>query len=582
MPAAKPGAGIHKTARKAPVKNPSEQMDSLKDRLDQAQAQIQQQQTQIQQLEKSLRDSVQVLQQQQQQLQVSLQQASEQARVARDTAAKADTGVTEVKGSLLSVNAALRTEDAEVLNAKKSLQAVNESVQAQDTRVKGLEEPTAFHYKGVTLTPGGFFEATALVRSRNENADLASTFTGIPLNGTSNSKLSEFRGTARDSRLSMLVQANAGDTKLAAYVEGDFLGAAPTANFVQASGFTPRLRQAWVQVERPSGWSVTAGQLWSLLTTNRQGLAPRAEYIPNVMDGAYVVGFTWVRERSVRVTKNFHNKIWAAFEVDDPESTYSAAYVPSNVMGLNTSQNASTGVLLLPYQAGYSNGHSTTLAPDLLAKVVFEPGWGHFEIKGLGRFFRNRIASTATTIGRMNYTEGYGVGFGAIMPVVKKKLDVVAEGLLGQGIGRYGASGLPDVTLNPVTGEMKPLRGARIMGGIEYHHNPRLDFFAYGGDEYTQRYAMTTPTGQAAGYGSPLVSYDACTNEVAINTCSGANRNIYEATGGFWFKLFQGKFGRIQYGNQIEYMHRSLWSGTGHTPQGGELVVFSTVRFYLP
>lgn len=52
----------------------------------------------------------------------------------------------------------------------------------------------------------------------------------------------------------------------------------------------------------------------------------------------------------------------------------SAAFVPSNIMGLHTSQNASTGVNLLPFLPNYSNGQSADLAPDLLAKVAFKPG----------------------------------------------------------------------------------------------------------------------------------------------------------------------------------------------------------------
>lgn len=555
-----------KTEAKPPAKDVSAELEALRGKLDQAQTQIQHQQTDIDRLQKSLQESVAALQQQQQQLQVSVQKANDQAGLARDTAAQADTEVTNVKSSVASVS---------------------ESVRAQDTRVKSLESPTTIHYKGITLNPGGFLEATALVRTRNENADIANTYTGIPLNGTSNSKLSEVRGSARDSRASLLMQANPNNhTKLTGYYEMDFLGAAPTANFVQASAFTPRLRQAFVQIDRDSGWTVSIGQFWSLMTTNRQGIATRAEFIPNTADGGYVVGFTWVRERSVRVTRNFQNGIWAAFELDDPESTYSAAFVPANIMGLNTSQNASTGVLLLPFLANYSNGHSTTLAPDFMAKVAFEPGWGHFEIKALGRLFRDRIASTATTNGHNNITGGYGLGFGASLPVVRSKVDVVAEGLVGQGIGRYGAAGLPDVTLNPTNGEMRPLREARIMGGIEYHRNRRLDFYTYFGDEYVGRYAYTTVNSSGevvpAGYGSPLVSYANCTNEVAVNTCSGANRNIYETTVGYWYRLYQGELGRVQYGNQVVYIHRNLWSGTGHTPQGGDLVAYSTVRFYLP
>src|SRR5262249_30075977 len=199
------------------------------------------------------------------------------------------------------------------------------------------------------------------------------------------------------------------------------------------------------------------------------------ELRPSTQDGQYVVGFTWTRQRAFRVTKNFNDKIWTAFAVEEPETTYSASFVPANIMGLNTSQNASSGVNLLPFLTNYSNGFSTELAPDLLAKVAFEPEWGHFEIKALGRFFRDRIASTATTNGYTNITEGYGVGFGALMPFANQKLDVSLESLLGQGIGRYGSSGLPDATLNPTIAALRSLREARIMGGLVYHRTSRLD-----------------------------------------------------------------------------------------------------------
>ena len=233
----------------------------------------------------------------------------------------------------------------------------------------------------------------------------------------------------------------------------DFLGAAPTANYVQTSAFTPRLRQAWLQVKRPSGWTFTGGQLWTLMTTHRHGIETRTEFIPSTADGSYAVGFNYTRGRAFRVTKTLHDKVWLGFKWRS-QSTYSAAFVPADVMGLNTSQNTSTGVLLLPFLPNYSNGHSTAMAPDLAAKVAFEPGWGHFEIKGIGRFFRDRIPSTETAIGHSNLTYGYGVGFAAILPAVRNKVDIILQGLAGQGVGRYGAAGLPDVTLDPRDGRM--------------------------------------------------------------------------------------------------------------------------------
>jgi hypothetical protein len=475
---------------------------------------------------------------------------------------------------------AATNSDADLL-APQSQAPPPQALRSQTGEVRP-EEPTSFHYKGLTLTPGGFLETTILVRTRNENADMANSYTAIPLNGSPNAKLTEFRGTARNSELSLLVKGAAGNTKLRGYVETDFLGAAPTANYVESSSWTPRLRQLWVQLERPSGWTFTAGQMWSLLTTNRQGITNLAELRPIGEDGNYVVGFTWTREKAIRVTRNFNSKAWAGFAIEDPESTFSAAFVPANIMGLNTSPNAATGVNLLPFLVNYSNGQSTTLAPDLVAKVAFEPGWGHFEIKALGRFFRDRVAATAITNGHTNISEGYGLGFGALMPFAKTKLEVSLEGLAGQGIGRYGSSSLPDVTLNPTTGEMRPLRQAFIMGGVVYHPSSRLDLYAYGGDEYTGRYAFVAPDGTSAGYGSPLFSYANCTNEVALNACNGANRYIYDTTVGYWYRIYRGEYGRIEQGNQVVYMHRNLWSGVGKTPQGGDVVIYTTLRFYLP
>ena len=457
-----------------------------------------------------------------------------------------------------------------------------QTVRSQPDETKSAAGPAAFRFKGLTLTPGGFLDSTVLVRTRNENADMATSYSAIPLDGSSNANLSELRGTVRMSRLSLLIQGASGNTKLRGYLETDFLGAAPTANYVQSSSWTPRLRQAWTQIEWPSGWTITAGQMWSLLTTNRRGMTNLEELRPSDADGSLVVGFTWTRERAVRLTRNFNNRLWMGLAVENPESTYSAAFVPPNVMGLNTSPNAATGVNLLPFLANYSTGHSTTLAPDLLAKIAYEPGWGHFEIKALGRLFRDRIAATATSSGHTNTTAGYGVGFAALMPFANKRLEVSLEGLAGQGIGRYGAAGFADVTLDPTTAEMRPLRQARVMAGVVYHHGSRLDVYAYGGDEYAGRLALLSPAGTAAGYGSPLVSYASCSNEVALNGCHGDNRNIYEATMGYWYRVFRGDFGSINYGNQVVYVHRNLWSGIGRTPEGSDIAIYSTLRFYFP
>jgi len=183
------------------------------------------------------------------------------------------------------------------------------------------EAPNSIRYKGVSLTPGGFLEGTTLFRTRNENADIANNYSALPLDGSSNAQLSEFRGTARNSEFSLLIEGTAASTRLKGFVETDFLGAAPTANYVESNSWTPRLRQLWVQLDWPSGWTMTTGQMWSLLTTNRHGIATLAELRPGVEDGQYVVGFAWARQRAFRVTKILNNKVSTAFAIESPETT---------------------------------------------------------------------------------------------------------------------------------------------------------------------------------------------------------------------------------------------------------------------
>src|SRR5215469_16597652 len=48
-----------------------------------------------------------------------------------------------------------------------------QALRSQSGEKKSSEEPTSFQFKGLTLTLGGFLEGTLLVRTRNENADIA-------------------------------------------------------------------------------------------------------------------------------------------------------------------------------------------------------------------------------------------------------------------------------------------------------------------------------------------------------------------------------------------------------------------------
>src|SRR5882762_6489686 len=279
--------------------------------------------------------------------------------------------------------------------------------QAVEKTEPPTENPAAIRFKGITITPGGFLEAAGIYRTHNENGDVTSTFGNIPFSGSANSHLSEFRGTARQSRFSLLAESQINKWKVSGYYEADFLGAAPTANELESGSFNLRQRQLWGQAESENGLSILAGQSWSLMTTDRKGLAPLKEFIPLTIDSQYVVGYNWARQWGARVTKKFGDRLWAAFAIENPETNLSVINPPVGVFGFNTSPNAQSpnSQFTLSNVPG-ANGISTDLAPDLIAKVVFEPGWGHYEVKALGRFFRDRIA------GNNNVTGGGGGGFG--------------------------------------------------------------------------------------------------------------------------------------------------------------------------
>ena len=80
--------------------------------------------------------------------------------------------------------------------------------------------------------------------------------------------------------------------------------------------------------------------------------------------------------------------------------------------------------------------------------MAYEPGWGHYEVKGVARFFRDRVyptfGATGTAAGATSQvTEGWGVGAAAILPVVKNKVDIDLQGLIGRALAATAPPAVP-------------------------------------------------------------------------------------------------------------------------------------------
>jgi hypothetical protein len=550
---------LTKANAKLPATAASSEIEALREALDAQQQQIQQ-----------LRDEAQrrdaALQQLQQQLS-TLQSTATQAQSAADAAATSSQNIAATLTQVQTTVADLKTETSR-----------GATTQDVEKRLREVEQPVQIHFRGITITPGGFLAANTVFRLHNENADVLDTYGNVPFSGTANTHLSEFRFTARHSRLSLLFEGKIHDWKASGYYEMDFEGAANTATEVQTNSFQPRIRQLWAQVQMNNGVSFQGGQAWTLLTTNRRGISPTTLFIPLTLSASYNVGHTYARQASFRVTKNFNEKVWLAFAVENPETVLSVVpAVATTVFGF--AGNANT---LTPSSGFVPNatGISTDKAPDLIAKVAFEPGWGHYEIKLLGRFFRDRFAGTNHTIG------GGGLGFGVILPVIAKKFDFVIQGLGGRGIGRYGTANGSDVTLRP-NNTIVPILSYQALVGLELHPTPTWDLWVYGGNEYFGRSAYTTTTGTppittGVGYGSPRNNLSGCSLEITALPCNAQNRDVWQVQPGFWYRIWRGKEGTLQYGMSYSYVHRRPWAGTGGRPVGINNIVMTSFRYYFP
>jgi hypothetical protein len=88
---------------------------------------------------------------------------------------------------------------------------------------KDMESPITIRFKGIHITPGGFAAAEFVRRSRELGADIITPFNSLTMPGASQNNLSEFFGTARQSRPTIFVEGKLNNVDLSSYISGDFL-----------------------------------------------------------------------------------------------------------------------------------------------------------------------------------------------------------------------------------------------------------------------------------------------------------------------------------------------------------------------
>ncbi len=502
----------------------------------------------------------------------------------------------QAQAALQAQIAQQQSQVAQVVSDSQSVEArLDEVPQQVLTTVGEMPKPKTdkLYYKGVSITFGGFAEAAGIYRSRDETADISSSFSKIPYNASAAST-NEFRGTARQSRYSALVEGDiTSDTRAYFYGEFDFQGGAQTANSNQSDSYNPRIRNLYAQLDLDQyGLSLLAGQNWSLLTMNSKGITPRNEVTPPQIDAQYIPGFAWARQPQVRLTYHTPDKAWwVAVSAENPQTT------------LGTIKTAS-GVTVVNNQAptnGFFSGtnYSLNKYPDFIGKVAYEgmlfgDHTFHAEAFGVMRNFYDRtvVAPAAGTqaatlglaAGNSNQDTWGGGGGGSIaLSVVPKLLDAQVSIFGGQGIGRYGSGGLADTT-SDATGKLHGVPEFMWLAGGTWHALPVLDIYVFGGEEReaSKLFHYSSVPSLVVGQGVlPGTNNSGCATEAG--TCSPVNKEISQITTGFWHKVYQGNFGRVQWGLQYSYTELKAFADatvTGYTPKGTENMVFASFRYY--
>jgi hypothetical protein len=497
---------------------------------------------------------------------------------------------------------------------------------AAPNQTPDADQPLALRYKGVTLTPGGFFAAETVWRQHALGSDVNTSFGAIPMPGQSQNQMSEFFGSGRQSRIAMLVSGKLKDVTMNGYYEGDFLSAGTTSNSNQSNSYTFRQRQFFAQALLNSGWSFTGGQMWSLITETANGLDNRTEVLPQTIDAQYFIGFSWARQYGFRVVKNFGNRVWLGFAVENSQATLTVSGNPTVnnggttvcITAACTGTTGTTAINATPQnnfllgEFGTSGGlynplanYSFNSAPDLVFKAAFQPGFGHWEIFGLVSQFRDRVfpcvpitgstapagcPSTTSGLGAYNYSStGGGIGANGRAFLFAKHAELGLHFFGGDGIGRYGSAGLSDVTTRP-NGTLALIRNYQSLASFILHPTPKLDISFNAGGEYNARTAYAKP-GSALpneGYGAQLFNDSGCWTETqpvtgattsvptgvggssgfvpgSLSNCSAQTRNIIEGGVDFWYRFYRGPMGTFQWGAQYAYAVRNVWRGVGGT-----------------
>jgi hypothetical protein len=524
------------------------------------------------------------------------------------------TTATEPSAAITSTAAISATPAASSAAIGTTKTAALASMSAQN----GQESPLFFKIGAAEFYPLGFMDATNFFRTSNTGTGIGTSFNSVPFANAVGGRLSEYHFSAQNSRLGLRTHAKFGPADVTGYVEADFLGLTPPNVYDTSNSDTFRMRLYWVDV-KSGPFEVLAGQSWSLLTPNRNGLSalPGDLFYSQDMDTNYQLGLTWARQAGIRFIVHPDSHVAMGVSLENPEQTLpSGVILPPGTSAITSQFDSNSGALNGGNVA--ANTAVPNLHPDIIAKAAFDFGpeghHVHFDFAGLFRSFKevNLVASPASNFTGTNTVTDtiHGGGFEGGMNVeLFKNFRFIGTAFWSSGGGRYIASTAgPDVIVRP-DGNLSGVKAGSVIGGFEWQATPKFMLYGYGSGAYfgrdtgavvtseaatgagaTGTCAVTTFYGYGQGPGNAVLNTGATGTcaQPASNATGSANRFLYEPTLGVIETLWRNpSYGDLKLITQYSYVSRAPWftnspAASSILPTAHNSMIYIDLRYDLP
>lgn len=430
------------------------------------------------------------------------------------------------------------------------------------------ESPLQIHLGMATITPVGFMDLTNTYRSTASGAGYATNFGSYPYNNGATGRLSEDRFSAGNSRLGLRVDALYHDIHVLGYYEGDFVGGVGNgANNTQvtSNSLLYRIRLYWIDL-RKGKVEFLAGQSWSMLTPNRNGISalPGDLFYGQEFDVNYLNGLTWGRIPGLRFLYHPGRKVTMGVSLENSTQYFGG----SGGGGVPVLPAALSSLASTELDSGAANGAGIpNVRPDIIAKIAFEPSSRvHFEIAGMTD--QTKIWNPNT--GLYFSKTGGGGSVNANFEVVKN-FRLMTNNYWSDGGGRYLFGAVPNFIIRP-DGSPSLMHAGSTVDGFEARLG-KTQLYGYYGGIYAGRNVAIDTNGKPIGYGY-------------AGSANSQNRTMQEGTIGITQTFFSNpRYGAVSMYLDYAYFLRNPWSFTPGQAGGKNAkqnAVWFDLRYTLP